>query len=228
VCEVLGRLRLERTNLEVIQFTDHLSIRHRIPSLGLLNSEQLKPHRDSVQLTSLEREVLREAWAGATDVTPELLVNLLSRQDQSLPTLRGALAQTIWRYPDSRTGLSRWDSRLLANLRDHGPRAIVALAETLCAPGWDDDPVGDRWLFWRARRFADQFLAHPLVRLHGSVSDYRAATVEVTPAGDAVLAGSANALDLNGIDDWVGGVHLSSKEQRVWVCENGNLVRRSG
>jgi hypothetical protein len=224
---VLDKLGRGPAAVGVIQFPDWVFTRTRTPSLALLNSGQLKSHADPVLLTDTELDVLRQAWAAATSPNPDLLTTFLSRKDGCLPVLRSALSQLIWRYPDSGSGLSRWDFRLLANIREHGPRAIMALGHTLSAPGWDDDPVGDGWLFWRARRFASESLAHPLVKLFGSLSDYREATVEVTPAGHAVLAGSANAFDLNGVDDWVGGVHLSSEQGRVWVRENENLVRRS-
>jgi len=48
--------------------------------------------------------------------------------------------------------------------------------------------------------------------------------VRVTEAGIDVLDGRANAVALNGIDDWVCGVHLSSEENRVWFREGDLLV----
>ena len=46
----------------------------------------------------------------------------------------------------------------------------------------------------------------------------------ITDAGRAVLNGEANAVALNGIDDWVAGVHLDSKAGRVWFHRDGELV----
>lgn len=40
-------------------------------------------------------------------------------------------------------------------------------------------------------------------------------TFEMTEAGDSVLKGEADFIELNGIDMWLGGVHLVGKE-RVW------------
>jgi len=40
-----------------------------------------------------------------------------------------------------------------------------------------------------------------------------------------VLAGDANAVELNGIDDWVLGVHLDSATGAVWYLKQGTLER---
>ena len=45
-----------------------------------------------------------------------------------------------------------------------------------------------------------------------------------------MLAGQGNHLSVNGIDDWVGGVHLSSRRSNVWRYDETNdlLVAGSG
>jgi hypothetical protein len=45
----------------------------------------------------------------------------------------------------------------------------------------------------------------------------------VTDAGARALAGKANFVDLNGIDDWIGGVHLESSKGSVWF-RRGDIV----
>ena len=51
------------------------------------------------------------------------------------------------------------------------------------------------------------------------------ATVSLTDAGREVLAGRASALALNGLDDWVCGVHLQSSVGPVWFRRGGTLLR---
>jgi len=48
-----------------------------------------------------------------------------------------------------------------------------------------------------------------------------------TPA-EEVLAGKGNAVEWNGIDDWIGGVHLDSQHGRVWFHKDHALVRSTG
>jgi hypothetical protein len=52
----------------------------------------------------------------------------------------------------------------------------------------------------------------------------RSCEVHLTETGGAVLAGRANAVELNGIDDWVLGVHLDSASGSVWYRKEGHLV----
>jgi hypothetical protein len=58
----------------------------------------------------------------------------------------------------------------------------------------------------------------PLIKITGSSQIMRVSRVTITPFGEKVLAGAANHVEANDIDDWVGGVHLSSAE--------GNIVYR--
>jgi hypothetical protein len=50
--------------------------------------------------------------------------------------------------------------------------------------------------------------------------------VAITEAGELVLAGRANAIELNGIDDWVFGIHLDSRQGSVWYRKGNTLVSR--
>ena len=45
--------------------------------------------------------------------------------------------------------------------------------------------------------------------------------------GEAILAGRGNAVEWNGIDDWVAGVHLHSRNGRVWFHSKQTLIRRA-
>lgn len=46
----------------------------------------------------------------------------------------------------------------------------------------------------------------------------------LTDAGRAVLAWEANRVALMGFDRWIGGVHLSSEEGRMWWRRDERLV----
>jgi hypothetical protein len=86
--------------------------------------------------------------------------------------------------------------------------------------------VGDPYLFSRLRGLASSDLAHPLVTMYGDPYDIRNCEVALTEAGESVLAGRANAVELNGIDDWILGVHLDSGRGSVCYQREGTLVTR--
>jgi hypothetical protein len=91
---------------------------------------------------------------------------------------------------------------------------------------FDVDLVGDLYLFSRLRGLASSDLAHPLVTISGDPDDPRSGEVVLTDAGDSELAARANAVELNGIDDWILGVQLDSKRGSVWYHKECTLVAR--
>jgi hypothetical protein len=99
------------------------------------------------------------------------------------------------------------DQLLLRYTQDKGPKATRIIGFTM-TDSFDADLAGDGYLFWRLRRMAAPEAAHPLVALSGDPYKMRECDVTLTEAGHEVLAGRANAIELNGIDDWILGVHL--------------------
>jgi hypothetical protein len=71
------------------------------------------------------------------------------------------------------------------------------------------DRQGHMYLLRRLTAMATQ--RSPLVSLTDSPARMLDCEVEVTSFGEAVLAGKANNVHENGIDDWIGGVHLTDE-----------------
>jgi hypothetical protein len=182
-----------------------------------------------VEITPATAQRLERAWIAVTAPTPALLASLLDDPDfiSGGTTLHHALAQIPARFPDTSSGLSRYDARLLTNAREHGPDVPRVIGHTLAGAGWDSDPVGDGWLYWRLRRMADRSLRAPLLSIKSQDASYRGATVSLTSAGLNVLDGAANHYVLNGIDDWIGGMHLDSSAGRVWFQTNGSFAEET-
>ena len=82
----------------------------------------------------------------------------------------------------------------------------------------------DCYLFSRLRRLADLLLRAPLVALAGDPTSMRGCEATVTENGRAVFDGRENFVKLNGIDDWVLGVHLDSARGKVWYRQDDTLV----
>ncbi len=53
----------------------------------------------------------------------------------------------------------------------------------------------------------------------------RGTDARLTEAGELFLAGDWDFIEKNGINDWVGGVHLDSKSGNVWYYHNGLIIR---
>jgi hypothetical protein len=225
LCTLMRVMALDLARLRVIQLPFDFIHGRRHTSLGALNPNQIRQHPSTVELSRSELATLDDAWAAVTADTPEALVKFTRSSNAPLPILRRALQELVSQYPDVDSGLSRWDNLLLRSAATYGPNAVHVVARTMTHGGWDNEPVGDIWLYWRLRRLGSTSLPHPLLDLSGDPGDIPKVSVRVTNAGHAVIRSETTALKLNGIEDHVGGVHLSSKLDRVWLNDKGSLIR---
>jgi hypothetical protein len=227
VVQLLRLLRVDPARLGVIQFTQHPAARdYEICGVGLLDLDALARHPPP---SSLDADMLAQidgTWAAVTAPTPDALVRLAMTTAEPPTLLRRSLASLLRRFPDGTTGLSDWDMNLLRWTAERGPHAARVIGHTIGYATDTRDAVGDRYLFARLRALADTRQPRPLVTL--VESGQLRGSVELTDAGRAVLARALNALDANGIDEWVGGTHLDSRHGNVWVHENGRLERWGG
>lgn len=210
--------------LSVVQFTRIEDRGQDVWGVGLLNPEQIEAHPAPEMLSSDTISELDRCWSSITSPEPTDFLSLLSEGSTHLPYLRPSLRRLVDRYPDHQRGLSRWETELLKYAAEEGPRVARVIGHTL-GYNLDSDLVGDAYLFSRLRRLADPRLAHPLVNLSGDPTTMRGCEVALTDVGASVLAGNDNAVELNGIDDWVLGVHLDSRAGAVWYRKDGTLER---
>jgi hypothetical protein len=219
----LLRFSGSQAQVSVVQFTRIGKRDMDVWGLGLLNPDQIQEHPPIEPLSADALTELDHCWAAVSSVDPARLLSVLSNVPTSLPHFQSSLQQIIRRYPDHQTGLGRWDFELLKYAKEKGPKVTRVIGETM-GLNFDADLVGDAYLFWRLRRLGHSDLAHPLVALSGDPYNMRDCKVAITEAGELVLAGRANAIELNGIDDWVLGVHLDSRQGAVWYRKEGTLV----
>lgn len=154
-------------------------------------------------------------WAAFRDSSPESLC-AFTHGSGPLPETRAALARLLEEYPSPRDGLGRIERRALLAIRDGAVTPGLAFRHYQ-----QSEPLpflGDLGFYYRLERLAAG--ATPL--LHGLPAtgiaqaarsnmavEYTDTLIELTDAGRAVLEGRADQVALNGIDRWIGGVHLS-------------------
>ena len=220
---LLRVLEIDPAKLRVIQFVRDSGSGLEVWSLGLLNPDQVRAHPPPVPLGADALVELEEAWAAVTAGEPTSLLTFLSRTARSLPFLQPALKKLLTRFPHVQSGVNYWERELLKCTRDRGPLAPRIVAYTM-GDNFGPDLIGDAYLFSRLRRLADTSHAHPLLNLSGDRAALRRTEVRLTDAGHEVLAGRASFIALNGIDDWVGGVHLDSTRRLVWFHSGDSLI----
>jgi hypothetical protein len=166
-------------------------------------------------------------WKAFRSSTPAALSRAMKPKIDILPGMRATIAWLLGEYPHTRGGLSRLENGLLRAIESRGEaKASVAVGTVMIK-----EYIGDILLFDMLRGFVTA--RHPLVRFSQPFADkigswkFNASTLTLTDTGQNVLSGGADNIKLNGIDRWIGGVHLSGNKVRWrWDERTGEIVSR--
>jgi hypothetical protein len=197
--------------------------------LGELNPDELAslfPKRQPV--TAAQLKVGAAAWQAYSSSNPQDIEKILVSDTQSLPFLRAALGAHLRRFPSTTNGLGAVETTALEVIQS-GPQTFGNLFRSFGAA----EPVyglGDSQFWLTLRRMTDT--RQPLLGLNNGNNGERLgeavipnATFEITDVGQQVLKAEADFVELNGIDLWLGGVHLTgNKPTWRWDENSGRIV----
>ena len=196
--------------------------------LGELNEQQLQslfPQRSAVNAAQLELAV--RAWEAYSSSDARLLISLLRSDTSSLPFLNDALQKHLERFPSTRNGLGRVENTAL-NLIVEGYSKFRALFPAFTRRestyGFGDAQV---YLSLETLMTARKPLLVQSNSNHWSKDSAQMllASFELTDDGKAVLAGEEDFVAANGIDTWLGGIHLKGNEAAWrWDEESRQLM----
>ncbi|HEX7289347.1 MAG TPA: sigma-70 family RNA polymerase sigma factor [Candidatus Angelobacter sp.] len=229
----LGRQQRRAPKISLICIGQYPGIEDFV-GLGQLNSDQLASLADTRQsVTDVQFRLAQAGWVAFSSPDPREIERLLTSDTSALPFLEKALRRHLEQFPSAQNGLSRTEHQALEILHQHGPVSALRLffavqrAEELLF-------MGDLSFF---RLLLDLASAkHPLVQAADAsglrlseygpaVQKWASSPVTITDAGRQVFEGRADAVQLNAIDRWVGGVHLTGdKAAWRWDRETSKLV----
>lgn len=187
--------------------------------LGELTPEQMAslfPARQEV--TPAEFELATKAWAAYRSSDPTEIERLLETDCAAMPFLKQALRLHLERFPFVRNGLGRIQNKGLEFIQN----GLHKFSEIF--PRFANEErfygLGDSQ-FWNALNGLTH-TPEPLLKTNGSSTNghlnpekMRQAEFEMTETGTAVLNGDGDFVEINGLDTWLGGVHLNGNAD-VW------------
>jgi hypothetical protein len=183
--------------------------------LGELAPEKMASLRGREQPVSAEQLALGKAGFeafGAGD--PRLLVEFLQRDLAPLPHLRPALARMLEEYPWQGDGLGRSRRQLLWSVKTCG--GDLAAMFRACMHMEAARYLGDVIFLDYADGLAEA--TEPALHFIESASTEDASPwqqlVLLTRFGEQLLNGEADFIAANGINRWIGGVHLKTDRWR--------------
>jgi hypothetical protein len=179
----------------------------RFKGLGELTPQELASLLDRREPVTAEQYGLAgAAWRAFRAANPQAIEELVGGDTSSLPFLAPALARHLEEFPWTTDGLSRTERRLL-EWAASGP------ADMRAAFGRMHDRetafyISDASFSSMVRALASS--ARPLVAVDAVPDDscLPPGTIELTPRGREVLDGRVDRVRQDGLDRWLGGVHL--------------------
>ena len=163
------------------------------------------------EITTGQLELAARAWQGYRSEDPRDLERLLQTDTSTLPFIDAALRLHLTRFPSDRNGLNRIESTGLELIAQGASRFVDLFSRFVAAePNYG---LGDAQ-FWNVLQQLKQGPSS-LVKIDGKQEAMSESAFTITDAGKSVLSGVADRVTLNGIDEWLGGVHLQG-HANIW------------
>lgn len=214
--------------LQLIQLLDllsehgtRLSLINPPEYLGPASPERLAElfaAREPVTPAQMERGA--RAWEAFRAPEPGGVQRVMEEGGAALPFLAGALRRHLEQLPSTRDGLSRTERQILEAVEG----GALTVRDAFVAHNRREDPVwlGDAPFFGHVQALAGG--PRPLLRI-GPAPHRPDGRLELTDTAREVLAGRLDRVRANGIDRWLGGVHLRGAEAR-WRWDGSGVVPR--
>jgi hypothetical protein len=180
--------------------------------LGALTADQLASLADTrLQIGEAQYRTAKSAWNAFTSPDPTEIERFIATDTSALPFLAAALRRHLEQFPSADNGLSRTEQQALLAIQEHGS---LSGRQLFVAVQHQEEQVfmGDSSFY---RMMADLSRAqYPLIHVADRFQ-VGPGVVTITQAGRKVIEGRADHIGLNGIDRWIGGVHLKG-DKAVW------------
>lgn len=166
------------------------------------------------EVTDTHLNMGKKAWEAITAPTPEALLALIAEGMHELPVMVPALKRHLQELPSIKNGLSLVEQLTLQILAEKGSMNAARLF------GWYTNHyepltfLGDTGYWFTINGLATA--SHPALSIYKEGDKPNEWQVELTSVGEKLLGNQIDWVTLNGIERWVGGVHLDSGKGSVW------------
>ncbi|WP_020575633.1 hypothetical protein [Actinopolymorpha alba] len=210
VLDQLRRLEVDPDRISFVSAGEFPGIAH-FRGLGELQPDDLiRLREDETPLTPEALDLASAAWTAFTAPDPSGLEAIARTSSAVLRHLGEAFGRLMREYPAQSDGLSLTQRRILLAVEGGATTAVEVFREVQRR---ERRPyLGDTSCFDVIAELARG--PHPLLTVDDAGGEFARRAVHLTAAGQDVLAGAADHVQSNGIDRWIGGVHLTGPKAR--------------
>ena len=225
--------------LQLIQLLHYFSLNGRPENLYLVCEDQYIGESSPELLTKnfnlktkISDSVLKlgsKIWETFSGESPKELEKLLENKNSELPFINDAIKRLLEEFPSELNGLSRSENQILKIVEDESKTPGELFKEFLSK---EDPKYHGDWTVFRYIHLLCN-LEHPLLKYSNGTKNfppenekkYFDEKIEITPKGREVLNNRKNNLSVNGIDKWIGGIHLN--KNNIWIrkSSDGKLIK---
>lgn len=192
---------------------------HDHPISELKPEELWRVYRRRGAITADMVAIARDAWRAYTAADPTGLNRFLTSNPRHFPFLSEGLMLHATRFPSARNGIGIIEQRILEFIEE-GTGDFEALFNRF-SRAQQRFGFGDSEILRHLRLLAGRKV--PLVTIIEAEHVPKIA-IGITEHGQAVLRGTDD-IPVNGIDTWLGGVHLTPDNLWRWDFQRGEIVR---
>jgi len=223
ILSLFNRLGPETNKVSLICIGEFPGV-DRFICLGQLDAPKLESlFDDRREVTDRELGLAARAWSAYCSNDPSDIEALLDSNTSALPFLAGALRLHLARFPSQTDGLRLIENWALQQLSVGSQKFAPLFVRFMSQhPAYG---LGDAQFWDVLNRLAD--CSEPLIRITGaptgSITEslgWDPVSAEITAVGLQVLSAEKDFVRLNGIDLWLGGVHLQSGKNE-WRLDGG-------
>ncbi len=199
---------------------------------GIHNAEEIRSlFAQRTIVTSEQYACAQRTWQAITAASPENMLSILRSDDLAeFPWLGAALRRYLEEFPNENNGLSRTE-RTILRCTTETPSLLDAFSAVQDS---EEHPfLGDTVFASYVEKFCTSRI--PLLELKSeeqftpltpTSSTFWYQQLQLTSAGTQVMQHHASNIALNGIDRYVGGVHIKSGEPIWYQNKDGMLIKK--
>lgn len=180
--------------------------------LGRLRPEELPAIRQTRQPVTRELyHLASRAWSAFRTATPDQWASLLTQETALMPFLQSAIVRHLEQYPHPRHGLNRTQRHILESIKEGASQRwpiFQACQEKEAYPFMGDASF---WLYLDELTFGQAVTKDP----QGGFL--------LTSLGHALLDQQTNWIHHQGLNRWLGGVHLTLENFWYWDTDKQQL-----
>jgi uncharacterized protein DUF1835 len=209
ILATLAELGVAPARITLICIGEYPGIAH-FGGLAELTPDQLRglPAAAATPLTAAALHAATRAWAALRATEPTALGAVAASPSPELRFVAEAFDRLSREYPSIRDGLSLTERGILAAVAEGAATAGDAFVRTGAREARPF--LGDTWSFDAMARLAEA--PAPLLEADAAAPVDRHTRLRLTATGGSVLDGEQDHVALNGVDRWIGGVHLQGHE----------------